>query len=261
MPIGRTPRRLSRRPTRARWWTFAVVAALLTTCHHPRMMPVAAVGTRCGGPALLGIDVSAYQTGFDWADICARRPLRFAIAKASQGTRPDPAFVTHVKAMRREGVTVGSYHLVENGIAGATQAETMWRAIVAAGGLLPSDLPPAIDVEGDHIDPDVVVALAKRLRALSGRTPLLYSNACGLTAMRARAELAALPTWLAAPSVEACFPTVTVCPDVGSPVVWQWSWGTDQPDQHADADGGYYDTNYFLGDERALRAFIVASAR
>jgi GH25 family lysozyme M1 (1,4-beta-N-acetylmuramidase) len=221
------------------------------------MQPVAAVGTRCGGPALLGIDVSAYQTDFDWAGIRTRRPLRFGIAKASQGTRLDPAFVAHVKAMRAEGVVVGSYH----GVAGATQADTMWRAIVAAGGLGANDLPPAIDVEGDHIDPAVVVALAKRLRALSGRTPLLYSNACGLTAMRARAELAALPVWLASPSIDACFPSIAICSDVGTPLFWQWSWGTDQPEQHADADGGYYDTNYFLGDERALQAFIVASAR
>jgi hypothetical protein len=249
------------RPTRARAWLFLVIAGALATCHFPGMRPVSAVGTRCGGPALLGVDVSAYQARFDWAGLRARRPLRFAIAKASQGARVDPAFAAHVAAMRTHGIVVGSYHLVENGLPGAAQADAMWRALVAAGGLAPDDLPPAIDVEGDHIDPDVVVAFARRLRALSGRTPLLYSNACGLTAMRARAELAALPTWLAAPSNQACFPSLEICPDVGRPVLWQWSWGDDQPEQHADADGGYYDTDYFLGDERALRAFIAASAR
>jgi GH25 family lysozyme M1 (1,4-beta-N-acetylmuramidase) len=236
-----------------------IALATSSTCHFAKPPANAVAGLRCGGAALLGIDVSAYQTKLDWDEVSRRRGMRFAIAKASQADRADPLLARHVAAMREQRLVVGMYHLVENGTDGVTQANAMWAAIQAAGGLAKGDLPPAIDVEGDEIDRKVVAAFARRIRALSGRTPLLYSNACGLTAMRQDPDLAALPTWLAAPSGESCFPTVELCADVGSPVFWQWSWGDDQPAQHTDLAGGYYDSDFFLGDARALAAFIAGS--
>jgi hypothetical protein len=86
--------------------------------------------------ALLGIDVSHWQTPGDWSPT----GLRFLIARATNGTTVDERYAAHIAKARKAGLVVGAYHFNGDGTV-ARQAEAFLRA---AGAV---DL-YALDVEG-----------------------------------------------------------------------------------------------------------------
>ena len=86
--------------------------------------------------ALLGIDVSHWQTPSDWTPT----GLTFLVARATNGTSVDERYAAHIAKARKAGLVVGAYHFNGDGTV-ARQAEAFLRA---AGAV---DL-YALDVEG-----------------------------------------------------------------------------------------------------------------
>lgn len=61
---------------------------------------------------LSGIDISHWQKAIDWPTVMSGSPVKFVIAKATEGaTWQDPKFQSHWQAMKRQGVPItGAYH-------------------------------------------------------------------------------------------------------------------------------------------------------
>ncbi len=100
------------------------------------------------GPTTLGIDVSKWQDTIDWKLVSTDLRIKFAISRTGDGRDLDDQFDRNWKESGRIGLIRGSYHFFRADRDGKFQADLVISALKAAGGLLPTDLPPAIDIEG-----------------------------------------------------------------------------------------------------------------
>src|SRR3954466_14597630 len=92
---------------------------------------------------LRGIDVSHYQGQVDWHSV-ARSDVKFALAKASESTKPDDQFARNWSQMQEVGLYRGAYHFGHPG--SDPEAQASFFASVA-GPLGFRDLPPVLDLE------------------------------------------------------------------------------------------------------------------
>lgn len=99
-----------------------------------------------------GINVSSNQGKIDW-DKVAKSDIKFAIVRASFGSRPDPSFEKNLSQARAAGLRVGAYHRI--GPQAGTQQERNKTATEHARAFVeqlkkigdPRDLVPVVDVE------------------------------------------------------------------------------------------------------------------
>jgi lysozyme len=152
-----------------------------------------------------GIDVSTHQGPIAWTAVRAAG-ARFAFVRIGDGaTIADDRFEANWAGARAAGLLRGAYLFFRP----EEEAEAQARAIAAAVGRLgPGDLPVALDVERlDDIDPAIVRKrledTLERVRAATGRAPLLYTNAA---------------TWAALGQ-----------PDPGDHELWIAHWGAEAP--------------------------------
>jgi len=148
--------------------------------------------------SLFGVDISHHNgKNFPIEHLRPNKSL-FLYMKASQGTRfLDPQFANNWKRAGAAKIHRGAYHFLSSGEPGqdATawgrqQAQTFIKIIKANGGLLGTDMPPAVDVEWDKGSasgpdrwsarkPDEIVAMIKafsqQVELDLGRKPVIYT--------------------------------------------------------------------------------------
>jgi len=152
-----------------------------------------------------GVDISHYTDSSFPVELLKVRNVRFLYMKATQGTQGlDGKFAYFWKRAgdlpKDKQVHRGAYHFLsacqntDCSIApakwGKMQAETFVKVVKANGGLLPTDMPPVVDLEWDKASktaPDrwqnrspqeivqIVDAYLNEVQAQLGRTPMIYS--------------------------------------------------------------------------------------
>jgi|SRR5947209_4790547 len=128
-------------------------------------------------PWVRGIDISKNQT-IDWAKL--DKSVKFVIIKATDGaTYVDPSFAANwAAAGRRTKLKRGASHFFRPG----ADVDQQFALITQTVDLRPGDLPIAVDVENTKArrltpaDAPALAALLTRLRAGSGRPPIVYTN-------------------------------------------------------------------------------------
>ena len=161
-----------------------------------------------GGPRVdsyFGIDISHYTSPSFPMDMLKVRNVQFLYMKATQGAKGlDGKFAYFWKRAgelpKGKQVHRGAYHFlsacqdtdctIAPAAWGKAQAQTFVRVINANGGLLPTDMPPVVDLEWDKASasgPDrwqrrspqeivqIVDAFLAEVQAGLGRTPMIYT--------------------------------------------------------------------------------------
>ncbi|HLL75412.1 MAG TPA: GH25 family lysozyme [Pyrinomonadaceae bacterium] len=128
---------------------------------------------------LNGIDVSKYQPNVNWPDV-RQAGYAFAFARATYGSgQVDAYFNSHWQGMKGAGVVRGPYHFFVTADDATAQADLFVQTVKAAGGILPGDLPPVIDVEADSgTGANLVGGVQTWLDIVEqqlGRTPIIYT--------------------------------------------------------------------------------------
>jgi len=99
------------------------------------------------GQTVEGIDVSSHQGAIDWAAVQAHG-IRFAFVRIGDGRSIDSRFAENFAACKRLKIPVGTYRYLrarhDQGPIAAQDAN----AIAGLGGFAPTDLGPAVDIEG-----------------------------------------------------------------------------------------------------------------
>jgi lysozyme len=161
--------------------------------------------TKKGQPredSIFGVDISHHNSAAFPIEQLSMREVRFVYMKATQGTRfLDPVFANFwLRAgslPKGSQVHRGAYHFLTSGdpkVAaadwGRAQAETFVKVIKANGGLLPTDMPPVVDVEWDKAtkngpdrwknrEPGQIIAMVNayitHVKAELKRTPMIYT--------------------------------------------------------------------------------------
>lgn len=122
--------------------------------------------------SLFGKDVSHWQTTSDWAP--GDGPgLRFLIARATVGTKPDDKYAAHIAKARNAGLVTGAYHFNYDAISVSDQVDAFLRA---AGTV---DM-YALDVEGDNaFSLAQTKAFITRFKNLTDKKIGLYMSSSG----------------------------------------------------------------------------------
>lgn len=148
--------------------------------------------------SLFGIDISHHNgKSFPIEHLRPNKSL-FLYMKASQGARfVDPQFANNWMRAGSAKIHRGAYHFLSSGEPdqnaiewGRQQALTFIKIIKANGGLLQTDMPPAVDVEWDKVSasgpdrwsarkPDEIIAMIKafsqQVELDIGRKPIIYT--------------------------------------------------------------------------------------
>jgi lysozyme len=139
---------------------------------------------------ILGTDVSFYQDAPTTAQRIDFKEMKqngvfFTIVRAGQdGRGEDRDFKYNVVAAHEAGLLVGTYYVINTKSTGTVQAENYWKIISPYSNII--DLPPVADYEYYHwATPRPSKATAKnmlgafllKLQSLSGKTPMIYTNA------------------------------------------------------------------------------------
>ena len=153
----------------------------------------------------LGVDASHWNDKVAW-DKVAASGVRFAYLKASQGTRiVDARYAHNLRAARKQGISVGSYHFFDYRQDGRKQANWFVSTMTRSGGLRDS-LPPVVDVECFSIfgasDQAYVRtqlrAFTDRVTQLTGRPVMVYTGRWSWSEVTGdAATFGDLPLWIA----------------------------------------------------------------
>lgn len=158
------------------------------------------------------IDISSYQGPVGFAKV-AKAGVAGVVAKASEGlTYHDPTWTkARVHAIRAAHLVLGVYHFVrpQPGRSPAAEATFAVKSARAAGWSPKTDLPLAEDLETTAYNQHTAsgwcqtasygLAFARKVKALTGRPPILYSYPGFLNSMTTacRAKLGTLKLWIA----------------------------------------------------------------
>lgn len=182
-----------------------------------------------------GVDVSRHQNDaqpdkqINWNAIKAAGRT-FAFLRATLGTSGrDPFFIQNWQGARAAGLLAGGYHYLIHNLNGQVQADNFLNALGDNVG----ELPPVLDLEPreadkGNINPAVCLENMRqwlaRVEAVTGRLPMIYTNAAALGQMvnqAGRGALAQYPLWMAAYTNSAAVPNPT--PTWGAVTCWQYS--------------------------------------
>ena len=123
-----------------------------------------------------GIDVSKYQGKIDWSKVAKDSTIRFVYIKATEGTSiQDPFYKTNIKAAKKVGLLVGSYHLYSSKTTAYQQMDNI-RSMVKKSE---QDLVPVLDIEGHHAGRLYMERVDKLLELMEkeyGVKPVIYTS-------------------------------------------------------------------------------------
>jgi GH25 family lysozyme M1 (1,4-beta-N-acetylmuramidase) len=200
-----------------------------------------------------GVDVSEFQPTVDWARVRGSG-RRFAFIRVSDGARVvDTAFASHWRGARAAGLLRGAYQFFRPAQDPDAQADLMIRSV---GRLGPGDLPPVIDIEtADGQSSATIVARARRwierVRAGTGRDPIVYAAAGFWDPLQGTAELGRQKLWVAN--------YTTSCPFL--PEDWsRWTFWQFTDRGSVPGIAGPADVNVFNGTVAELEALAGAGA-
>lgn len=225
-----------------------------------------------------GIDTSDYEFA-DWDAIKAGNPeIQFAFMRVSASlVRVDQRFHADWPAVKRVGLLRGAYQFLSPRFSAVAQADLFLQRLADEGGLLPTDLPPVLDVETTNDLPNDAVAckikvwLAKVENTLK-RVPMIYAawNWSALFTPDAVRYPLWVPNYVGTPS--------QTCPRMPDEwpmwTIWQYGENDDVAGLYAngDRDGGGAkaldagvavmagsDMNYFNGTRADLDALVTNS--
>ena len=206
------------------------------------------------GATLQGVDVSYYQGNVDWTKV-KTSGRTFAFARVSDGLNyPDTKFAANWPAMKAAGVVRGTYQFFRPAQDPAAQAKLLVDKIKAAGGLVPGDLPPVLDIESaDGQTAAVVQAKAKTwltaVKTALGVEPIVYTAA--FMSPTIGTSLAPYKLWVAN--------YTTTCPTM--PDGWTfWSFWQNSDKGSVSGISGNVDTNFFNGTLPELQALTLKDA-
>ena len=228
--------------------------ALATACvaDGDRVAQVAEALTQCPGPNILqGVDVSEWQGNIDWGAVAASG-VAFAVTRVSDGFYQDPYFDQNWAGIRNAGMVRGVYQFFRPGRDAVGQADLLLRRI---GSLQPGDLPPVLDVEvTDGVGPAEMNAQihrwVDRIRAGTGRAPMIYTGSYFWDDNVGTGDFADLPLWLPAYS--------PWCPRL--PNAWaRWRIHQYSSDGNVPGIGGRVDVNRFDGTPADLRVLAAGT--
>jgi lysozyme len=203
------------------------------------------------GPTLQGIDVSKYQETVDWVKVKAAGKT-FAFARVSDGIKhPDAYFASNWSKMKEAGLIRGVYQFFRASVDANAQAQLLIDDVIAAGGLQPGDLPPALDLEtSDGVGASTVAARAQqwltKVESAFGIRPIVYTgnNMNSVTGTKFSSYALWVPNYGAS------------CPLM--PPGWtSWKFWQDSQTGRCSGVTGAVDTNFFNGTLDALRALTV----
>lgn len=146
--------------------------------------------------SIFGIDISHHTGKSIRIDKLWGQRVRFVYAKATQGVGfKDPLFEQYWKSLAKlpegERPRRGSYHFLSYQGEGKAQAQSYLRLISQAGGSIPGDMPPVMDLEWDKAtrdgpdrwksrSPDQIIRIAREwldeVAAKTGRKPMVYTS-------------------------------------------------------------------------------------
>ena len=179
----------------------------------------------------------------------------FAFARVSDGLNyPDTKFAANWPAMKAAGVVRGTYQFFRPAQDPAAQAKLLVDKIKAAGGLVPGDLPPVLDIESaDGQTAAVVQAKAKTwltaVKTALGVEPIVYTAA--FMSPTIGTSLAPYKLWVAN--------YTTTCPTM--PDGWTfWSFWQNSDKGSVSGISGNVDTNFFNGTLPELQALTLKDA-
>lgn len=128
-----------------------------------------------------GIDVSKHNGVIRWQQVAENRNIKFVYVKATEGsTLVDRRYRKNLEGAKKQGLLVGSYHLLTSKTSVRRQFDNFRRTAVKAE----QDLVPFLDVEKDGIKgkwtarqlQDSVALFAQLVKQHYGRLPVIYTN-------------------------------------------------------------------------------------
>lgn len=123
-----------------------------------------------------GIDVSKYQGKIKWERVAKNKKVKFVYIRATEGaTIQDSYYKTNVKAARKAGLMVGSYHVYSSKTT-AYQQFANFKSIVEKKK---QDLIPVLDIEGHHSGRLYMKRVDKLLELMEkeyGVKPMIYTS-------------------------------------------------------------------------------------
>lgn len=218
-----------------------------TTTTTEKEAPKAVSGT------YYGIDVSHWN-GNIVEDIDKMDDLSFGICKATQGVDyVDPDFDMNWGALQKKGLIRGAYHFYKTENSPTTQAQFYYDHLSAHSDK--KQMTFIVDIEAGSLSgketissvEEGLLAFLKKLKELTGKTPMVYTNYAFANKYLTDATLAQYPLWLAEYSGQAS-PSI--------PTVWQQEGYTiwQKTDTH-DLNSSKVDYDEYNGVLAALNVF------
>lgn len=199
------------------------------------------------GSTCMGLDVSHYKPGIDWAKVPSE--IKFVFMKATEGlTYKDNTFLPYWQAAKAHGKIRGAYHFFRANVDGVDQAKHFMTTI---GNLDAGDLPLVLDWEtADSTSPSVAKQRAMDFLLLvekeTGKTPIIYSSNGHLNSLGDLSAFSRFPLWIASLTPTPKFPKYW-----NAWTFWQYSWNGQVNGCPANID-----MNKFNGSASDLDKFI-----
>ena len=123
-----------------------------------------------------GIDVSKFQGTVNWAKVAKDSTIKFVYIRATEGTSiQDAYYKTNLKAAKKAGLLVGSYHVYSSKTTAYQQMANMRKMIKKSE----QDLVPVLDIEGHHsgrLYMERVDKLLELMESEYGVKPMIYTS-------------------------------------------------------------------------------------
>ena len=214
----------------------------------------AALKTCAQGTTITGVDVSVYQGNVNWSQIKGSG-RQFAFVRISDGLNsPDTKFAQNWPGMKAAGMVRGAYQFFRPSQDAGLQAQMVLDKLAAAGGLMPGDLPPVLDLESaDSLASSVVVAQAKvwltKIEAAIKVKPIVYTAAFMSSVIGT--NFGGYTLWVANYG--------TTCPTM--PSGWtDWHFWQNADNGNVPGISGGVDTDFFNGTLAGLQALTIKPA-
>lgn len=199
------------------------------------------------GSTQKGIDVSEHNGTVSWTKVKAAG-RSFAFARVSDGLDyPDDTFADNWSGMKAAGLVRGAYQYFRPGQDAVKQADLL---IARVGALGAGDLPPVIDVETANGQSGATVvkgvrAWIDRVKARTGRDPIIYAAAGFWDTLPGTAQFAGNVLWVANYGQQ--------CPYL--PQTWsKWAFWQSSDTGSVSGVAGAVDVNVFNGTLAELMA-------
>lgn len=188
------------------------------------------------------VDTSHYETGFNFVKGVADGVVGM-MTKASEGLGVDKTCALLIGKARQAGIKYcGMYHFFHSNIPVAAQVKNFLSVYKQTA----TELPPILDLEEASVNgqtyltvKEMALEWLEQVEAATGKVPMLYldENMNALTGVGRDQRFNKYPRWFAKYSTQA------------PPQAFEFWQFTDRGEQGADTD-------WFNGDEAALRKFL-----